>query len=458
MIDCVTFRLKQEADPSIKRRTMHFDDDLFNDHERLLIGGLTVNEAKSLDAAERRSLVSRGRRSSNSSRTSSTRSRAHTMQPLTDPRLSVQPISPDLVHNRPRTIVDHLSGIIWAFLAAYSFSIILFLTKVFHIDFIFAFFLQMVVQTIAFGVYAFYKGYNLLGPSENRIAMICRGILIGIGMFTTFLAYYYITLPELSAIRQTQIILTIILSLFFLHERVTISRIIACILTLIAILVLIRPTTIGRGSSEELFNLTKDATIWVPYSSPWNLIIGFGFALCTAITYSIASIMGQVYSNTQSLHNTVLCFWSALSGLIISIIFVYITHFSIKDARSFPHDWRLFIGIGLGLASIFVFIANQKAIKRERSSIVKSIYATDIILALILQNIFTPIKSDLVIILGCILILASIIIICVDIFLIENRQKTFADKLAQVVNITGEDDNKFQQLSTNKDAQQRSSI
>jgi drug/metabolite transporter (DMT)-like permease len=230
--------------------------------------------------------------------------------------------------------------------------------------------------------------------------MICRGILIGIGMLTSFLAFYYITLPELSAIRQTQVILTIILSLFFLHERVTIPRVIACILTLIAIVVLIRPTTVGRSSSLKLFNLTNDKTAWIPYSSPWNPLIGIGFALCTAITYSIASVMSQIYSSTQHLHNTVLCFWSALSALIISIILVYITNFVIKDARSFPHDWRLFIGIGLGLASIFVFIANQKALKRERYSIVKFIYATDIILALILQNIFMHIKSDAIIILG----------------------------------------------------------
>src|SRR5205085_11841521 len=102
--------------------------------------------------------------------------------------------------------------------------------KTFEIDLIFGFFLQMIVQTIAFGVYAFYKGYNILGPNGYRIAMIFRALLLSIGVLTSFLAYYYITLPDLSAIRQTQVVLTIILSIFFLHERITISRIIACIL------------------------------------------------------------------------------------------------------------------------------------------------------------------------------------------------------------------------------------
>jgi drug/metabolite transporter (DMT)-like permease len=392
------FLLKQEADLAIKRRTIQFED-FANNHERLLIEGLTPQEAKSLGAADRRSIASRGRRSSNTSAVNE-RPRASIMQPPNYSRPSIQPATIVIAQPEHRTIFNHLSGLFWAFLAAYAFSIILFLTKTFGIDLIFGFFLQMIAQTIAFAVYAFYKGYNLLGPSGHRIAMICRAILIGIGVLTSFLAYYYITLPDLSAIRQSQVILTMILSIFFLHERMTISRIIACVLTIIAIVVLIRPTTVGKSSSSTLMNLTNDKNSWMPYSSPWNSIIGIGFALCTAITYSIASVMNKIYFNTQHLYNSVLCFWSALSALFISIILVYVTHFSFKDARSFPHDWRLFVGIGLGLASIFVFIANQKAIKRERSSIVTLIYATDIILALILQNIFTHIKSDVIAILG----------------------------------------------------------
>jgi drug/metabolite transporter (DMT)-like permease len=92
-------------------------------------------------------------------------------------------------------------------------------------------------------------------------------------------------------------------------------------------------------------------------------------------------------------------------ALIISIILVYLTHFTLENALLFPHDWRLYVGIGLALASIFVFIANQKAIKREHSSIVTVIYSTDILLALILQNLLTHIKSDAVIILGRIFII-----------------------------------------------------
>ncbi|CAF1215485.1 unnamed protein product [Rotaria sp. Silwood1] len=433
----------QEADSAIKRRTVQFDDDILSDADRLLYEGLTPDEAKSLGAAERRSIAARGQRASNISRIS-VRSRSE--------------ISPTIKVDQPkhRTMFNHLSGIFWAFVAAYAFSIILFLIKFCEIDLIFGFFLQMFVQLIAFGIYAFYKGYNLLEPNEHRIAIIVRALLIGIGTLTLFLAYYYITLPDISAIRQTQIMFTIILSIFFLHGRITISRIIACILIIIAIILLMRPRIFGRLFSS-VFNSTEHKTSWIPYSSSWNSIIGISLALCTAISYSIASIMNKIYFSTEQLHNTVLCFWSALSSLIISSILLFVTHFVIKDARSFPHDWRLFVGIALAIASIFVFIANQKAIKRERSSIVTLIYSTDIVLALILQNIFTHIKSTAIVVLGCILILASVLIICIEVLLKEKQNDTLVIKETQVAKIN-EGDNNLQMLSSFKPKQRRLSI
>ncbi|CAF2078609.1 unnamed protein product [Rotaria magnacalcarata] len=419
----VAVQESQEADSAIKRRTVQSDEVTLNKNTRLLIEGLTSYEAKSLGAAERRSNAARLQRLSEA------HIDAYSPSPASSTILNIQ--------HEHQTNSDHLPGVIWSFLAAYAFTIIIFLTKLCDIDLIFGFFLQMLVQVIAFSVYAFYKSYHLLGSNGYQIAIIPRALLIGIGTLTSFLAYYYITLPDLSAIRQAQVILTIILSIVILHERITISRIIAFILMLIAIIVLIRPITFGKPL-VSIFNLTNHKTSWVPYSSSWNYILGISFALCTAVTYSIASMMNKIYFSTQHLHNTVLCFWSALSGLIISMILVYVTHFVLKDARSFPHDWRLFAGIGLGLASIFVFIANQKAIKREHSSIVTLIYSTDIILALILQNLFTHIKSDLIIIIGCILILVSVLIICIEVLLIEKHKKKLSIKGTPEENINNE--------------------
>lgn len=361
---------------------------------------LTPDEAESLEAAARLSAVERIQHSSNLQQFCG-RSSPHRMD-STGTACSSPKATSHTNQAEYRNFADHLPGLIWSFIAAYAFSIIIFITKLCEIDLIFAIFLQMSVQILGFGVYAFYKNYHLLGSNGHPLMTILRSLPISIGTIASFLAYYYITLPDLSAIRQTQVVITIILSIFFLRERITIWRIIASILILLAIIILMRPITSGTALLST-FNIAEYKTSWVPYSSSWNYIIGVGLALITAISYSIASILNKFYFHTQPLYNTILCFWSALFGLLISIILLYLTRFVLKDPPSFPYDWRLFVGIALGLASCFVFIANQKAIKRERPSIVTLIYSTDIILALILQNVFSHIKSNLIVISGKIL-------------------------------------------------------
>ena len=284
-------------------------------------------------------------------------------------------------------------------MAAYAFTLIIFAMKTFDIDLIFGFCVQMLVQTIAFAVYTFYKGYNLLGPSEHRLITLGRGVLIGLGTLSSFVAYRFIALPDLSAVRQTQVIFTVVLSIAFLRERVTVTRVIAGLLTIVALVCLLRPGPLG-STFYLAANSSASGTVWIAYSSSEARFIGIALALCTALTFSVASILRRRYSSKEPLHNSVLCFWAALSALIVSTLLLCVTQFVVKDARFFPNDWRLLVTIGLAFGSMFVFIANQKAIKRQRSSIVTLIYATDIILALILQNVFTHVHSGILIIIG----------------------------------------------------------
>ncbi|CAF3591970.1 unnamed protein product [Adineta steineri] len=430
----------QEADAAIKRRTLQFDENLMTNANNSLIDDLTPNEIKSLNAAERRSIASRSHRSSSNADSIGNGSRNPSMQPSIHPRTQSQSSSSGAPITQPeqRTLLSQLSGLTWAFIAAYSFTIILFLTRMCGIDLIFGFFLQMIIQTIAFGVYAFYKGYNLLGPSDHRTAMICRAVLIGIGSLTSFLAYYFITIVDLSAIRQSQVIVTVILSIVVLHERATIVRIVACGITFIAIMIFY---------AEEAFSSYN--TFWNPNVITWNHLLGISLALCTAITHSMASTMNKRYFSIEQLHNTVLCFWSAISAFIISSIALFIKHFFSSGAHShsvyrqrlffadthlFPHDWRLFVSFLLALASIFVFIANQKAIKRGPPSIVTLVYSTDIVLALILHNIFSRIKSSKAGLLGCVLILISVLVVCLEVFIAEKNRKKMAIKIVEAAN------------------------
>ena len=90
------------------------EEDLINDPERLLYQGLTPNEAKSLGAADRRSTAARLRGSSNTLEMPE-RSRTNTMQPTTNTRQSGPSSTIVIAEPEHRSLLDHLSGLIWAF-------------------------------------------------------------------------------------------------------------------------------------------------------------------------------------------------------------------------------------------------------------------------------------------------------------------------------------------------------
>ncbi|CAF0832408.1 unnamed protein product [Didymodactylos carnosus] len=389
--------MSQEADTAQRFRAESMNETQ-QQRRKSLIEELTPYEKKSLENGVRRSTAMQDSRRSTMSETHRlsvvTILERELMIPHTDDKIS-SIITVDQIQNKNK--MSHLSGILWSFFATFALCTITFLTYFIGLDLIFGLSLQMFAQTIAFLIYAIYKNYNILGPPEYRLQMIIRGLVIGLGSFTGFIAYYYIPLPDLSAIRQSQVVWTIILCIIFLKERLTIQRLIACILTLFAIILISRPTILFRG---KILPLDSNSTVNIPFFSSsaksWGYLIGALLALTTAIAFSVSTVINKLLLNAK-LPNSVICFWSSMFALVISIISLILTHFVITK-KSLPHDRRLFAGCGIAVASILVMIANQKAIKREKASIVTLIYSTEIVLALFLQNVFTVVKSDWIVV------------------------------------------------------------
>jgi drug/metabolite transporter (DMT)-like permease len=69
-------------------------------------------------------------------------------------------------------------------------------------------------------------------------------------------------------------------------------------------------------------------------------------------------------------------------------------------------------------------ILGQKAIKREHPSIITVVHSSDIIFALTLQNIFTSIKTNLLAIIGSLLVLTSIFIVGTHKLWLDRQNRT----------------------------------
>ncbi|CAF1001705.1 unnamed protein product [Didymodactylos carnosus] len=431
--------ISQEADTVQRSRAATIIELPQYQRQRSIIDELTPEEQKSLANGLRRSMAMSGSRRSTmvDSRRAATIAIPETEKPMNNiDTINHQSPPSFTAQTQNEGFLSHLSGILWAFLTTFSLCIIIFITKAIGLDLLFGLLLQMLAQTVAFFVYAIYKNYNILGPQGYRLRIILRGLMMAIGTSTIYLAYYYISLPGLSVIRQSQIVWTIILALIFLKERITIPRIVAFILTMIAVILIGRQTLLFR---ENLLPSEFNSTLNTPFSSfqfvkTSSYLFGSILVLIATIAFSISIILNKILLNA-GLHTSILCFWSSAFSLVISIILVIYTHFII-GSKSVPHDWRLFTGFGLALASIFVFIGNQKALKREKVTIVTLTYSIDIVLALFLQNIFRNSKSDWIAYLGCAFILMSIITICIDVLIEEKRKQKVTQKVAAVAAVS----------------------
>ena len=293
----------------------------------------------------------------------------------------------------------YISHSFWIFLAAYAFTIILFLTKTSEIDLMFGLTTQAIVQVVAFGTCSIWKAHNLFDSSSPKIPMIASSLLIGVAIPMSYFSYYYISLVEMTTIRQMQFVLATIISICFLRQRCTLIRFLSFILFFIALIVLSCSWTLDSDSSIPiLFNRTQ--ITWSSTKSTWNQLFGIVLALIASLLFSIASIIKKNYLENEETHYSVRYAWSALVTFLISPILLYFTHFPIYELDPYFYDGRLIITGVLAVASLLISITQEKAAKLVRVSILNGIYSTDIIIVMLLENFTGWIRSDCIILLS----------------------------------------------------------
>ena len=84
-------------------------------------------------------------------------------------------------------------------------------------------------------------------------------------------------------------------------------------------------------------------------------------------------------------------------------------------------SWRYLLSSFVSLISIVGTVLSQKAIKREHPAVFSLLGSADIIFALILQNIFTSVRSNLYALLGSALVICSVVLLGVSRIINERR-------------------------------------
>ncbi|CAF0993414.1 unnamed protein product [Adineta steineri] len=305
---------------------------------------------------------------------------------------------------------ERFSGILYALLASLLFSCSNFaLIKLNIIIFDVLVIRFSVLALISLG-FIIYKGYSLY-PDCNGILVIIRSIFAAGGSICFYLAISYLPLPDLTTVRYTQVVWTALLALIIFRERITIPTILASILTLAGVICVAQPTFLFPPT--KIFNettqerLTNDTT---------KRSIGMLVSVTCALAISMSIVLNKKLIQKQVRQSIIMLYFLSITSIVLIIIQIHYWNFSKTRTQEFNFQ-KIYLTKNFILASfisilqICPMVLSQKAIKREHPSIVTVVQSSDIIFAIILQNMFSINKTNLMALIGSILVIASIFIV-----------------------------------------------
>jgi drug/metabolite transporter (DMT)-like permease len=308
------------------------------------------------------------------------------------------------------TFMGRFSGITYALVASLLFTCSNFAFK--QLDIIIFDVLIIRFFTLALISFGFimYKGYRLI-PDCNVFLILIRSLFAAGGSILYYLGLTLLPLPDLTTIRYTQVVWTALLALIIFRERISIPTIMASVLTLIGVVCVAQPTFLFP--QPKILNETLGETFTTDNN---KRLFGMVVAVSCALSISISIVLNKKLMQRNVRQSIIMFYFFLITPIILLIIQIHYWVFSKTKRQEFNFK-KVFItkdfifATIIGVLQLVPMILLQKSVKREHPSIVTVVQSSDILFAIILQNAFTSSKTNLIALIGSMLVLTSIFIV-----------------------------------------------
>ncbi|CAF1019557.1 unnamed protein product [Rotaria sp. Silwood1] len=201
--------------------------------------------------------------------------------------------------------------------------------------------------------------------------------------------------------------------------------IISILLTTIGVIFVAQPSFLfSKISNTNENNISNDY---------YQRLIGIFIALYAAIAMAITVISNKHLLSKYKTKQSLIMFLFAFVTLWMFVANVFYKYnFFIDTIQSFKNDffnWRYLVASSICLLQIFAYLLVQKGIKCEHPAIFTILQSSSILFSIILQNIFSSVKSNLLSLLGSMFVLTSILIITGFKFFDEKQDKKKSEQL-----------------------------
>jgi drug/metabolite transporter (DMT)-like permease len=307
--------------------------------------------------------------------------------------------------------IRRCTGIFYALIASLLFTSSGFIIKQLGVDFFDALLCRFVIQTFILTIFTFYKRYQIIhGSSALILLQIIRVLLACSGLLMFYSSYRYIPLPDLTTVRYTQVIWTAILAMIIFHERISIPTILAIILTIIGVVCVAQPTFLF-DNYRKLENENGTIANVNSQSGQSFRLLGLCLALACALSISGSIVLNKKLLVLKIPQSVLMFHFSFLNLLILSINQIRNRFILQMYSNQTMFTWQYLVAALVSLIQLLSSTFTQKAIKLEHPSLISVVQSSDILFAIILQNLFTTEKSNWLVLLGSALVTMSIFLV-----------------------------------------------
>ncbi|CAF3482759.1 unnamed protein product [Rotaria socialis] len=312
------------------------------------------------------------------------------------------------------------SGVWYMLTGNFIFACCTFALKLIPADMFDIMIMRFSIQSVLFGLYAtFYKKYNLFDTNGQPLAC-AMNILMSSGTNLTYLvAFYFLPLSDLNAIKYTYIVWAAILSIIVFKDRIKLINAFALILTITGLMLATKPQALLKIFNHLLNQSILNSTILnssttmisstVTISSYYYL--GITLAFISSLTKATQMIARKQLVKTKQPYS-VMNFHFTAFALIIALIYSITRRF--WQPEPYPWKWMFTFGVVIGLFHLVTNTFYAKALKRESVQLLSILGTLDIVHACILQYIFLQLTRPFMFYIGATLIVLSAVILSVD--------------------------------------------
>lgn len=288
--------------------------------------------------------------------------------------------------------------------------------------------IRYLVQVVLMSIIILYKKENFLGPKEQRLWLLARGIIGSSSVILGYFALKYIDPSDYSTLNNCSVIVTAIIARIFLKEKLTSFHFIATILSLGGIFFILRPTFIFP--KELTINNSSNQTSIPSKDSTYDTTIGVILVVISALTLGVTHVIVKKLCIVK-VHYSVVSFYPAVMGIPIGAVISLVLYLTGETHQDFEAEQSrlgldIFYSVIAGLLGSVALIFLNIALDCEDANRFAIIKTTDVFFSFLLQYIILNINVDYLGVIGALFILTSTFGISI-IKLIDQKNKSYID-------------------------------